>query len=553
MRLACLFAVSALLAASDRTPLGQGPTLFVQRATTTTGAKLILATPSGQEQVLQEDPRLAQDPGVIDATYRNPYVAFSMSPGGDQVLFGSFGKASFFSKTKHATLFMPILGATPLAEALPGFKTKKFEGFYAWSKTTGKTVKLWGPEELETLWESQAKALTDPTLKGVKILEALGSGLPMQCFHLEGSRFLWSAGAVNLEIDTERKTLRPIAAGRGNCTVWAWETREGTIRIQYPDFLVEVQKDGSQKELVRYRDYKGWANLQVHPDLIVQWPEEEKYPVTMLVKGKDTVMIQDQKGGDGASAFATTDGQWVLVSRKNEVKAFGRDGKLRWSTRTSMKQAAYLVQEGGLLGLLGLTQGSFSTKATVAKVELATGKLIEEREIQAELTAQGPRATPALLDRGCLIPTPEGSVLWLPSRAPGGEPEDRAWHIPGSKDLSPREGLLALLGTDFILRPIFARPMADQLVVSMGNQSLPLPTWSNAGIHYPTKDPAFPAVKGESELSFYQELHVKVGAPQSASGVGLQPFPSELLSDWALGLLRTHRSAPPAAAAAPIP
>lgn len=540
MRLACLLAASALLAASEPTPLGQGPILFVQRATATTGARLVHAPAGRGEQVLLEDARKAVDPGFTSFLFRNPFEAFGVSPDGEWVLVGSFAKASDFS-LRNSGFVIPGWDPFGLSD---GFKPKPFESFQVWSKATGKTTTLWTADALETAWEAQKAGISDATLKNIPLRKVLDSGVPMLCFHLEGPRFLWVAGAVSLVVDVQAKTFQPVLTGQGKGKVSAWQTRNGAVRIQYDNALMEVSKAGSVERIAAFPLSKSGTKILLRPGMLLDWPESPSQPLILRMIGKDQVYFQGIGGGDPASTFVTHDGERILISRDEVLKAYGLDGRERWSLKTPMKEVAYFTQEGGTLGLLGLKAGFMSLKVQVVKVDLASGKILEAKEVQPEMTPEGPRAMPDLLDRAGLVPTPEGTVVWIPSRGAAGESPSPQWGAAKTDALKATDGTLFILGTDFILRPVWSCPLADNLMIHQGGHTIPFATWTNSGVRLKSEFPVFAEVPGASKLPFHQELHGSIGASQSSPFLGLQSFPSEDLQDWARDLIRSQRTAP---------
>ncbi len=462
------------------------PCLFSTRATTEMGSSLVLLDQSGQETVVDSDPRTSKGSGVFIAgvPHATHYGPFSMTADASKVIF--------------------IKSEKP--ELSWGTVKKDIEGVYVWNNKSRKIEVSWDRKQLEKLLVADDKNDLIVALMG-EIKNVLSYGGSSYLFHLGNEVFLWIQNKYIFRIDLASNSIKPLVRQDlmpSDGIFYAWQVSDGSIRIFQGQGVHNISPNGRiESEWFSADKSIAWSN-----DVVVYWEKKGLTPVVFDSMGK--VIIKKYIQLEQDRFFVSHSGhfgyslQYKIFSKTCNLKKLDFNGNLKWS----MKLEDIDPRLGGgdpvldhfdgekVLSLfVGVPNAEMDdTEYYLLSIDSESGKLLkyEKRISRSKFELFGSEEDdqfycPTGLDKNAsMIYCKGGWLCWIPSQG-----KIRKVNIPqawegisrplGSLLLDRGYGTIAFVDENAVIRPLARRALADALVVVHEGRVIPIPTWLNSG------------------------------------------------------------------------
>jgi hypothetical protein len=502
-------------AAGDAPPFA--PALYSLRATDKQGSSLILLSKDGKETLIEADARKAVNPGLLsNFAFATHFGFLSLAPDGDQVLYARFDNATTTSTEGD-------LGS------------RRLEGIYTWGKGDPKPRLLWDRASFKKAlkpWFSTPLGKQFKDFGYIDFVDDIECNSPHYVFHLGGKRFAWVLHHAVLEIDLAASTLRPLYVClpvesfevRAHLDPFpgflAWQDTKRCIHLFRPGRIAQIHADGSVSEQtlgnsrgIAFLDDQHFILAQ-NGDLATEEEIRDGQPwskKTFEVKGSEFQgPTRDQKG------------YYALVSHgpfqnQSRLERHGLDGTLQWTldlgpfhsegghNGPAVWSKDLCLLEEGSRGLQLVFRPTDSPRTRRLTIDPERGSILEDREwgdsrspLSSKfhpLTAlgEGLAAPVDLPRRACLIRQTQGWMVWMPAHGVIKETPGKAgWSRPSGpstlvssvEDPSVSYGAWMWMDEGLVLHPLWTHPLADQMVITVQDQSLAIPTWVNQGLEF---------------------------------------------------------------------
>lgn len=525
------------------------PALYTLRATAKEGSSLILLDETGRETVIDKDPRKARGGGGFSSSpfQASFYGVFSGTTGFQKVLFTRYGDAD------APSLGINRMGGFVHKTFTSSFGERDLDSIRLWDRSTGKSEVLWTSDQLKDQLADWVKTPEGTPYQKVNLDDELKANRSSYLFQLQGGRFAFLSGASIFELDIQTKKVRLLysdlaqdkpsgaakfflGAREKAAQFAAWQELDGSITALRPGVKIQVGLDGKVETTPLPKGHRV-ANL-AHGLLAITDGKE----LSIATPGKEPAAPMKQENSllqaaeDGQSLFAYHHSfsfkEWDFITRLD------LEGKPLWTRLVTNGPFGLLLVEDGdhVRALVRRKPGDQPYRIII---DATTGKEgdadLWTREAVKNLEQEGMLPAPIdLADTSLLLPTKSGFLVWTPSRGVMKSAPAGSWVkavLPSAEDTgeSVPTGTWSWLDRQLRLRPLYQRPLADQIVVMAGERPLPLFNWINNGVAVgaPASDRIY-STKQDQGFPFYPRDYAAVTPPLATTWAeGLQlPVPS---------------------------